>query len=93
MAPDPDPEADQDIRFLDLAKVCPEVEDMMYLADHMPFLPCPNPLCFDGVMPDPDEETLWEPVNGIPGLYHQRLIAVPCAVCFGAGIVFDFCLN
>jgi hypothetical protein len=74
-----------------MAKLCEDLEDYMAFADFVPVEPCPNPFCFGGHMPDPDEsdpDTLWEEVPGRPGLLVRRVVAVICPVCAGDGVVF-----
>jgi hypothetical protein len=77
-------------RFLDLAEVCPDLEHMMLLHDHLVLIDCPD--CIEGWVPDPNS-TDTNSYEIIPGVMIVHATPVPCGSCGGSGEVFWTCTN
>jgi hypothetical protein len=71
-------------RFLDLSKVCTDVQDLMRLADHVPVIDCPH--CVEGWVPDTDVQP--QIIEVMPGMVVLDITPKPCDECDGTGWQF-----
>jgi hypothetical protein len=73
--------ADDTERFLDLSKVCSDLEDLLDFGDFVPVVDCPH--CVEGWVPDPNQQPT--PLEVMPGLVVLDITPVPCDKCEGTG--------
>lgn len=77
-------------RFVNLAALCPELEDLLLLGDYVPLVDCPH--CIEGWAPDPDAPARVMHTD-IPGVVVFEVKPIPCEECGATGATFWFCNN